>query len=104
MDIEHDESFRLLSKNDSLAQVFEKEHSSRVPGIGSGPIPSQIFGSNSQQLGEGAQTQETRKVLEELKAELTVEKLKRQAVENEVASEKVKRQKMENVLRYLIQQ
>ncbi|MED6108082.1 hypothetical protein PIB30_020178 [Stylosanthes scabra] len=84
--------------------VFGKEHSGRVHGIGSGPIPSQLFGSNSQQPGERAQSQETLRVLEKLQAELTAEKLKRQAVEHEVASEKVRRQKMENALRCLIQQ
>ncbi|MED6193377.1 hypothetical protein PIB30_018719 [Stylosanthes scabra] len=84
--------------------VFGKEHSCRVRGIGFGPIPSELFGSNSQQPDEGDQAQETRRVLEELQAELRAEKLKRQAIENEVTSKKVKRQKMENALRYLIQQ
>ncbi|MED6189700.1 hypothetical protein PIB30_098586 [Stylosanthes scabra] len=118
MDIEqYDESSRVLSQNDSLAQVLGKEHPGRVRGMGFGPIPSKLFGRNSQQTGEGAQTQETQMVLEELRVELTSEKLKRQAVESEVESEKVKRQAvesevalekvkrqaMENALRYLIQ-
>ncbi|MED6147140.1 hypothetical protein PIB30_041244 [Stylosanthes scabra] len=68
-----------------------------------GEMRSQLFGRNSQQTGEGTQAQETQRMLEELRAKLTAEKLKRQAVESEVASEKVKRQLMENALRYLIQ-
>ncbi|MED6195203.1 hypothetical protein PIB30_035813 [Stylosanthes scabra] len=104
MDIEQrDESSRLLFQNDSLAQVLGKEHPGRVRGMGFGAIPSRLFGRNSQQTGGGAQAQETQRVVEELRAELTTEKLKRQALESEVASEKIKRQAMKNTLRYLIQ-
>ncbi|MED6222617.1 hypothetical protein PIB30_066021 [Stylosanthes scabra] len=61
MDTEqHDESSRVLSQNDSLAQVLEKEHLGRVRRIGFGLILSRLFGQNSQQTGEGAQTHTTR--------------------------------------------
>ncbi|MED6209414.1 hypothetical protein PIB30_054422 [Stylosanthes scabra] len=60
MDIEQrDESSRLLSQNDSLAQVLGEEHPGRVRGMGFGAIPSRLFGRNSQQTGGGAQAQET---------------------------------------------
>ncbi|MED6211088.1 hypothetical protein PIB30_070182 [Stylosanthes scabra] len=71
--ISHDES----SQNDSLGQVVGKKHPDRVHGMGFGPIPSQLFDQNSQQTGEGAQAQETQRVLEELQVELMAEKLKR---------------------------
>ncbi|RYR14739.1 hypothetical protein Ahy_B04g071429 [Arachis hypogaea] len=112
VDIEqHDESSRLLSQNDPLAQALEKEHSSRVRGMGLGPTSNQIFASN------GAQREETQRVLLELQAELVAKKLKKKAVEDEVAAKKPKRQAvedeaaagkiniqaMESVLRCLIQ-
>ncbi|MED6162442.1 hypothetical protein PIB30_070472 [Stylosanthes scabra] len=71
-------------------KVVEKERLGMVRGIGSEPIPSLLFGLNSQQPGEGAQTQETQRVQEELQAKLMAEKLKRHAVESEVVSEKAK--------------
>ncbi|XP_072082958.1 uncharacterized protein [Arachis hypogaea] len=41
---QRDESSRLLSQNDSLAQALGKEHSDRVRGMGLGPTSSQVFG------------------------------------------------------------
>ncbi|RYR43593.1 hypothetical protein Ahy_A08g040015 [Arachis hypogaea] len=91
-----DESSRLLSQNDSLAQALEKECSGRVRGMGLGPTSSQVFGMNSHQLSNGFEREETQRVLLELQAKLAAEKLKRKAVEDEVAAEKTKRQVVEN--------
>ncbi|MED6170656.1 hypothetical protein PIB30_033129 [Stylosanthes scabra] len=91
-----------IHQDAQVISVLGKEHQGRVHGMGFRPTPSQLFGRNSQLTGEGAQVQETQRVLEDLRAELAAEKLKRQAIESEVASEKVKRQAMENSLRYLI--
>nr|XP_025660942.1 uncharacterized protein LOC112756536 [Arachis hypogaea] len=71
---QRDESSRLLSQNDSLAQALGKEHPAE-----------QWF-----------EREETQRVLLELQAELAVEKLKSKAVENEVAAEKTKRQAVED--------
>ncbi|XP_057744746.1 uncharacterized protein LOC130962564 [Arachis stenosperma] len=68
-----DESSRLLSQNDSLAQALGRERPSN-----------------------GFEREETQRVLLELQAELAAEKLKRKAVEDEVAAEKTKRQAMED--------
>ena len=87
---QHDESSRLLSQNDSLAQALEKEHSGRVCGMGLGPTSSQVFSINSHQPSNGAQRKETQRVLLELQAELAAEKLKRKAAEDEVAAGKIK--------------
>ncbi|XP_025623673.1 uncharacterized protein [Arachis hypogaea] len=46
-----DESTRLLSQNDSLAQALGKEHPGRVRGMGHGPTPSQLFRPSSQPPG-----------------------------------------------------
>ncbi|MED6120349.1 hypothetical protein PIB30_020029 [Stylosanthes scabra] len=94
---------RQQGRDVSRGEVLGKEHQGRVRGMGFRPTPNQLFGRNSQLTGEGAQAQETQRALEDLRAELAAEKLKRQAVESEVASKKVKRQAMENALRYLIQ-
>ncbi|RYR66773.1 hypothetical protein Ahy_A03g012831 [Arachis hypogaea] len=80
-----DESSKLLSQNDSLAQTLEKEHPGRVRGMGLGPTSSQFF-----------ERKETQRVLLELQAELTAKKLKKKAVEDEVAVEKTKRQAVED--------
>ncbi|RYQ85520.1 uncharacterized protein [Arachis hypogaea] len=77
---QHDESSRLLSQNDSLAQALEKEHSGRVHGMGIRLTSSQVFGTNSHQSSNGAQREETQRVLLELQAELATEKLKRKVV------------------------
>ncbi|RYQ89989.1 hypothetical protein Ahy_B09g096337 isoform H [Arachis hypogaea] len=69
-----DESTRILSENDSLAQALGKEHP------------------------------ETQRMLCELQAEVTTEKLKTKAIEDELAAEKTKRQEIESVLSYLVQQ
>ncbi|RYR50924.1 hypothetical protein Ahy_A06g025952 [Arachis hypogaea] len=90
-----DESSRLLSQNDSLAQALGKERPGRVRGMGLGPTSSQVFGMNSHQPSNGFEREETQRVLLELQAELAVEKLKRKAVEDEVAAEKTKRQAVE---------
>ncbi|RYR33422.1 hypothetical protein Ahy_A10g048007 [Arachis hypogaea] len=51
---QHDESSRLLSQNDSLAQALEKEHLGRVRGMGTIPTSSQVFVTNSHQPSNGA--------------------------------------------------
>ncbi|RYR09564.1 uncharacterized protein [Arachis hypogaea] len=91
-----DESSRLLSQNDSLAQALGKEHPGRVRGMGLGPTSSQVFGMNSHQPNNSFEREETQRVLLELQAELAAEKLKRKAVENEVAAEKTRRQAVED--------
>ncbi|XP_016177960.1 uncharacterized protein LOC107620293 [Arachis ipaensis] len=88
---QRDESSRLLSQNDSLAQTLGKEHPGRVRGMGLGPTSSQVFGMNCHQPSNGAQREETQRVLLELQAELAAKKLKRKEVEDEVAAEKTKR-------------
>ncbi|XP_057719466.1 uncharacterized protein LOC130933876 [Arachis stenosperma] len=91
-----DESSRLLSQNDSLAQALGRERPGRVRGMGLGPTSSQVFGMNSNQQSNGFEREETQRVLLELQAELAAEKLKRKAVEDEVAAEKTKRQAVED--------
>ncbi|RYR18468.1 hypothetical protein Ahy_B03g063091 [Arachis hypogaea] len=91
-----DESSRLLSQNDSLAQALGKERPGRVRGMGLGPTSSQVFSMNSHQLSNGFEREETQRVLLELQAELAAEKLKRKAVEDEVAAKKTKRQAVED--------
>ncbi|RYR77908.1 hypothetical protein Ahy_A01g002609 [Arachis hypogaea] len=100
---QQDESSRMLSQNDSIAQVFEKEKLGRVRGMGSGPTPSQLFGPNSHAYGNGVQQEETQRKLLELQAELEGEKLKRKAMEDEAASDKKKLKAMESALIYLFQ-
>ncbi|RYR73493.1 hypothetical protein Ahy_A02g007853 [Arachis hypogaea] len=87
-----DESSRLLSQNDSLAQALRKKHSGRVHGMGLGPTSSQVFGMNSHKPSNGFEREETQRALLELQTELAAEKLKRKAVEDEVSAEKTKRQ------------
>ncbi|RYR10738.1 hypothetical protein Ahy_B05g079216 [Arachis hypogaea] len=99
-----DESTRILSENDSLAQALGKEHPGRVRGIGHGPTPSQLFRPRSQPPVDRAQVEEAQRMLTELQAEVTTEKLKRKAIEDELAAEKTKRQAIESVLSYLVQQ
>ncbi|XP_057734605.1 uncharacterized protein LOC130950062 [Arachis stenosperma] len=79
---QRDESSRLLSQNDSLAQALGKEHPGKVRGMGIGPTTSQVFNSNSAQPIIGTQREETQRVLLELQAELAAEKLKRKAMES----------------------
>ncbi|RYR45977.1 hypothetical protein Ahy_A07g031747 [Arachis hypogaea] len=79
---QHDESSRLLSQNDLLAQALRKEHSSRVRGVDIGPTSSQVFSTNSHQSGNETQREETQRVLLELQAKLVAEKTKRQAMES----------------------
>ncbi|XP_072074486.1 uncharacterized protein [Arachis hypogaea] len=83
--------------------VFGKEKPGRVHGVGFGPTPSQLFGSNSHALGNRIQVEETQRKLLELQVELEGEKLKRKAMEDEAAAEKKKRQAMESALIYLFQ-
>ncbi|RYR03468.1 hypothetical protein Ahy_B06g082443 [Arachis hypogaea] len=90
-----DESSILLSQNDSLAQVLRKEHLGRVRGMGIRPTSSQVFGTNSHQSSNRAQREETQRVLLELQAELTADKLKRKTIEDEVATKKTKRMRWE---------
>ncbi|RYQ98785.1 hypothetical protein Ahy_B07g086580 [Arachis hypogaea] len=93
---QRDESSRLLSQNDLLAQALAKEHPGRVRGMGLGPTSSQVFGMNFHQPSNGFEREEIQRVLLELQAELAAEKLKRKAVEDEVAAEKTKRQEVED--------
>ncbi|XP_057745425.1 uncharacterized protein LOC130963313 [Arachis stenosperma] len=79
---QQDESSRVLSQNDSIAQVFGKEKPGRVRGVGFGPTPSQLFGPNSHGPGNGVQQEETQRKLLELEAQLEGEKLKRKAMES----------------------
>ncbi|XP_016206717.1 uncharacterized protein LOC107647107 [Arachis ipaensis] len=88
-----DETTRILSENDSLAQALSKEHSGRVHGIGFGPTPSQLFRPSAQPPVDKAQTEEAQRMLFELQEEVTAEKLRRKAVEDEVAAEKLKRKR-----------
>ncbi|RYQ84868.1 hypothetical protein Ahy_B10g104364 [Arachis hypogaea] len=74
---QHDESSKVLSKNDLLAQALVKENSSRVHGMSFGLTPSQVFSSNLHQPGDGAQTEETQRVLFELQADVVDGKLKK---------------------------
>ncbi|XP_025635851.1 uncharacterized protein [Arachis hypogaea] len=99
-----DESTRILSENDFLAQALGKEHPGRVRGIGHGPTPSQLFRPSSQPLVDRAQVEEAQKMLCELLTEVTTEKLEKKAMEDELAQEKTKRQAIESVLSYLVQQ
>ncbi|KAL4329079.1 hypothetical protein AHAS_Ahas13G0264200 [Arachis hypogaea] len=97
-----DESSRVLSQNDSLAQALGKDKPSTVHCMGFGPTPSQIFGPNSHPLGNRVQIEEIQRKLLELQAELEAKKLmKRKAMENKVVAEKKKRQA--SALRYLFQ-
>ncbi|RYQ98497.1 hypothetical protein Ahy_B07g086228 [Arachis hypogaea] len=98
-----DESSRVLSENDSIAQVFGKERPDRVRGVGSGPTPSQLFGLNSHATVNGVQVEETQRKLLELQAELESKKLKRKAMEDEAAADKKKWQAMESAQTYLYQ-
>ncbi|KAL4299918.1 hypothetical protein AHAS_Ahas17G0148900 [Arachis hypogaea] len=91
-----DESSRLLSHNDSLAQALGKEHPGRLRGMGLGPTSSQVFGMNFNQPSNGFEREKSQRVLLELQAELAAEKLKRKVVEDEVAAEKTKRQAVED--------
>ncbi|QHO13697.1 uncharacterized protein [Arachis hypogaea] len=100
---QQDESSRVLSQNDSIAQVFGKEKPGRVRGVGFGPTPSQLFGPNSHGYGNGVQLEETQKKLLELEGQLEGEKLKRKAMEDEAAADKKKMKAMESALIYLFQ-
>ncbi|XP_020978278.1 uncharacterized protein LOC110271615 [Arachis ipaensis] len=97
--IEHiegqDASSKELSQNDSLAQVFGKEHPGRVCGLGFGPCPTQYFRNIPQQSNSGVQIEEYQMKIVKLKAEAaevkaatTEEKAKRQRMEVEAAEEK----------------
>ncbi|RYQ84891.1 hypothetical protein Ahy_B10g104396 [Arachis hypogaea] len=100
---QQDESSKILSQNDFIAQVFEKEKPGRVRGVGFGPTPSQPFGPNSLVPGNRVQVKEIQRKLLELSTELEGEKLKRKVMEDEAAGEKKKRQAMESALIYLFQ-
>ncbi|XP_057760246.1 uncharacterized protein LOC130980603 [Arachis stenosperma] len=98
-----DESTRILSENYSLVQALGKEHSGRVRGMGHGPTPSQLFRPSSQPPVDRAQVEEAQRMLCELQAEVTIKKLKRKIMEDELAAERTKRQAIESVLSYLVQ-
>ncbi|XP_052119080.1 uncharacterized protein LOC110280950 [Arachis duranensis] len=85
---QEDESSRVLSQNDSLAQVFGREKPGRVRGVGLGPTPSQLFGTNLQPSVNRVLEEETQRKLNELQTELEAEKLKRKAMEDEAAADK----------------
>ncbi|RYR21132.1 hypothetical protein Ahy_B03g066393 [Arachis hypogaea] len=101
---ELDESSRVLSQNNLLAQVFRKEKLDRVRGMHFGPTPSQLFDSNSHPSSNGVQVEEIQRNLFELQPKLEAEKLKRKAMEDEATTEKKKRQAIESDIRYLFQQ
>ncbi|RYR62934.1 hypothetical protein Ahy_A04g020691 [Arachis hypogaea] len=84
---QHDESMRILSENDSLAQALRKEYSGRVRDVGFRPILSQIFHLSSQP------PKLKRKAVDD---EVAAEKLKRKGVEDDVATEKMKRQAIDS--------
>ncbi|XP_057747826.1 uncharacterized protein LOC130967021 [Arachis stenosperma] len=98
-----DESSRVLSQNDSLAQVFGREKPGRVRGVSFGPTPSQLFGTNFQPSVNRVQEEETQRKLNELQTELEAEKLKRKAMEDEAAADKKRIKVMESALIYLFQ-
>ncbi|RYQ97086.1 hypothetical protein Ahy_B08g093076 [Arachis hypogaea] len=100
---QQDESSRVLSQNDSIAQVFRKEKPGRVHAVAFGPTPSQLFGPNLHGHGNGVQLEETQRKLLELEAQLEGEKLKRKAMEDEAAADKKKMKAMESALIYLFQ-
>ncbi|RYR58296.1 hypothetical protein Ahy_A05g023972 [Arachis hypogaea] len=97
------ESSRVLSQNDSLAQVFGREKPGRVRGVGLGPTPSQLFGTNLRPSVNRVLEEETQRKLNELQTELEAEKLKRKAMEDEAAADKKRIKVMESALIYLFQ-
>ncbi|KAL4390645.1 hypothetical protein AHAS_Ahas03G0165800 [Arachis hypogaea] len=100
---QQNESSRVLSQNDFIAQIFGKEKPDRVRGVNFGPTPTQLFGSNSHASGNRVKVEETQRKLFALQAELEGEKLKRKAMEEEATAEKKKMQAMERALIYLFQ-
>ncbi|RYR15585.1 hypothetical protein Ahy_B04g072420 [Arachis hypogaea] len=100
---QQDETSRVLSQNDSLAQVFGREKPGRVRGMGIGPTPSQLFGTNLQPSVNRVLEEETQRKLNELQTELEAEKLKRKAMEDEAAADKKMIKVMESALIYLFQ-
>nr|XP_025628552.1 uncharacterized protein LOC112721729 [Arachis hypogaea] len=100
---QQDETSRVLSQNDSLAQVFGREKPGRVRGMGIGPTPSQLFGTNLQPSVNRVLEEETQRKLNELQTELEAEKLKRKAMEDEAAADKKRIKVMESALIYLFQ-
>ncbi|RYR26656.1 hypothetical protein Ahy_B02g060936 [Arachis hypogaea] len=101
---QRDESTRILSENDSLAQALEKEHSGTVRGVDFGLTLSELFYPSLHLPVDGAQTDEAQRMLFELQAEVMAKKLRRKAVkdeiaegiEDEVAAEKLKRMAVED--------
>ncbi|RYR16505.1 hypothetical protein Ahy_B04g073536 [Arachis hypogaea] len=85
---QQDESSRVLSQNDSIAQVFRREKLGRVRGVGFEPTPSQFFGTNLQPSINRVQVEEMQRKLNELQTELEAEKLKRKAMEDEAVAAK----------------
>ncbi|RYR28874.1 hypothetical protein Ahy_B01g053073 [Arachis hypogaea] len=100
---QQDEFSRVLSQNDSIAQVFGREKPGRVHGVGFGPTPSQLFRTNLQPSVNRVQVEETQRKLNELQTKLEAEKLKRKAMEDEAAADKKRIKVMESALIYLFQ-
>ncbi|KAL4299269.1 uncharacterized protein LOC107606614 [Arachis ipaensis] len=100
---QQDESSKVLFQNDSIAQVFGREKLGRVRGVGFGPTPSQLFGTNLQPSVNRVQVEETQRKLNELQTELEAEKLKMKAMEDEAAADKKRIKVMESALIYLFQ-
>nr|XP_025661056.1 uncharacterized protein LOC112756649 [Arachis hypogaea] len=98
---QQDEFSRVLSQNDSIAQVFAREKPGRVRGVDNGPTPSQLFGTNLQPSVNRVQVEETQRKLNELQTELKAEKLKRKAIEDEAAADKkrIKRRLYQRLLK-----
>ncbi|XP_020964690.1 uncharacterized protein LOC110265782 [Arachis ipaensis] len=76
-----DGSSKHLSQNDSLAQVFGKEHPGRVRALSAGPCFTQVFGNAAgQPLGSAESNAEDKRMIAELTAKLEEEQAKRQSI------------------------
>ncbi|KAJ1420759.1 putative transposase, Ptta/En/Spm, plant [Sesbania bispinosa] len=77
------------SPNDSLGQVFGKEHPGRVRGVGSGVCPSQLFGSSQRYNACNSSTTvvadpQMQKEIDDLKQQLKLETQKRMSMEEKL--------------------
>ncbi|RYR59438.1 hypothetical protein Ahy_A05g025319 [Arachis hypogaea] len=106
-----DGSSKEISLTDLLAQVFGKEHSGRVQGLGFGPCTTEIIRNTTQQSNSGVQIEEYQREITELKAAAAEQKaeiieLKAAAAKHkaETAEELEKRQTMMNLIKYMLQQ
>ncbi|XP_057758641.1 uncharacterized protein LOC130979256 [Arachis stenosperma] len=73
-----DGSSKHLSQNDSLAQIFGKEHPRRVRALGAGPCPTQVFDNAVRQpSGFAEPNEEYERRIAELTPKLEEEQAKR---------------------------